>query len=117
MPRELQLLLACARVATSPEQDASIRGLLVDGVDWTALTQKAFDHGLVALVGQHLIRVASDLIPEDILDAYRAFSERTRRQNLALFEAFACIAEALALQRVNIIPIKGPTLALDAYGD
>src|ERR1700722_11573800 len=114
---ELQLLLACARVSTDEAEKAAIRALLDDKVDWTAFTRQALEHGLASLAGQTLTRVAPDAVPDEILDAFRAVIEQTRRRNTVLFEELAEIVSALSRRGVEAIPFKGPTLALQAYGD
>src|SRR5580692_2156346 len=111
---ELQLLLACARVSTSGVDESLIRGILADGIDWTAFTRQAIDHGLAGLAGHTLARVAPDAVPEELLDAFRAMLDRTRRRNVALFEELGEILAALSRQGVEAIPFKGPVLALRA---
>ena len=68
----MRLLLACARVLTTQEDEAAIRQMLDEGIDWTLFARKAIDHGLAGLAGHTLARVAPDMVPDDILDAFRA---------------------------------------------
>jgi predicted O-linked N-acetylglucosamine transferase (SPINDLY family) len=114
---ELQLLLACARVVATPEDETAIRQILGKGIDWTLFAGKAIDHGLAGLAGHTLIRLAPDTVPEDILDAFRANIDQTRRENRALFDELAGVIEELAKAGVEAIPFKGPVLAMQAYGD
>src|SRR5579862_4735715 len=72
---ELQLLMASARAFGANE--AAIRELLEPGIDWTLFVRTATDHGVACLCGSTLARVAPDLIPEDLLDAFRISIERT----------------------------------------
>jgi protein O-GlcNAc transferase len=115
--RELRFLLACARVLPSQEGEATIQRMLHEGIDWTLLARKAIDHGLAGLAGHTLARVAPDMVPDDILDAFRVIVEQTRRKNLALFEELAEVTEALANNGVEAIPFKGHVVAIQAYGD
>jgi predicted O-linked N-acetylglucosamine transferase (SPINDLY family) len=114
---ELRLLLACARVVIAPPSEAAIRQMLESGIDWTLFARYATTNGLAALAGQTLGRVAPDLIPEEILDAFRALGDQTRRRNRALFDELAEVTEALERIGVAAIPLKGPILALQAFGD
>lgn len=117
LPRELLLLLASARVVTAVEDEAHIRELLEAGVDWAAFAQKATDHGVAALVGHTLARVAPDLIPDDILDAFGTILEQSRARNGMLFDELMNIVDALESNGVGAIPLKGSGLAIEAYGD
>jgi predicted O-linked N-acetylglucosamine transferase (SPINDLY family) len=112
---EFQLLLACLR----PErQDAAvIRQMLTDDIDWRLFAQKAIHHEVAGLAGRALSRVASDMVPDNILDAFNVIIDRTRRRNRALFDELTAMLEALATNGVEAIPFKGPVLAIQAYGD
>jgi predicted O-linked N-acetylglucosamine transferase (SPINDLY family) len=114
---ELRLLLACARAHTAPEDEAAIRQLLTEEVDWTVFVRKTVAHGLAGLVGHTLGRVAPDLAPADILEAFRTFIVQTRETNQILLDQLAKLVELLAGAGVNTIPFKGPVLAQQAFGD
>ena len=80
MTPELRLLLSCARVVRSHEDDAAIGQMLDDGIDWTAFARKAIDHGLSGFVGHTLAIVAPDGVADDILDAFRMNMIRHARE-------------------------------------
>ena len=86
MSFEFRLLLACARAHPTPEDEAEMRAMLIDGVDWTRFARTAIERGLASMAGRTLIRVASDLVTDDILDAFRATIDRARQRNLALLD-------------------------------
>ena len=117
MSFELRLLLACARTHPTRDDEAEMRAMLVDGVDWTRFARAAIACGLVSLAGHALIRVAPDLVPDDILDAFRATIDQTRQQNRALLDTLLGVIGALSKAGIEAIPFNGPTLAIDAYGD
>jgi protein O-GlcNAc transferase len=117
MSFEVRLLLACARSHPTHDDEAEMREMLVDGVDWTRFARVAIACGLVSLAGHALIRVAPDLVPDDILDAFRATIDQTRQQNRALLDTLLGVIGALSKAGVEAIPFNGPTLAIDAYGD
>ncbi|MEO9189161.1 MAG: nucleotidyltransferase family protein [Acetobacteraceae bacterium] len=114
---ELRLLLICARVATTREEQAAIRQLLAGEIDWTLFARKAVDHGLASLAAHTLARVAPDAVPGDLLDAFHAITQETRRTNRALFDELARLIEGLANSGIEAIPFKGPVLAIQAFGD
>jgi predicted O-linked N-acetylglucosamine transferase (SPINDLY family) len=117
MTLEFRLLLACARALPSHADEAAIREMLIDGIDWTRFTRTAMEHGLAALAGRTLNRVVPDMMPDEMRDAFRANVDQTRQKNRALFNDLARVIEALADIGVEAIPFKGPVLAFQAYGD
>ena len=117
MRLEFRLLLACARVRPSEADEAAIREMLSDGMDWALFAGAAMEHGLAALAGRTLNCVTPDLVPEEIRDAFRANADQTRQRNRALFDELARVIEALAENGVEAIAFKGPVLAFRAYGD
>jgi predicted O-linked N-acetylglucosamine transferase (SPINDLY family) len=91
--------------------------MLDEGIDWTLFARKAIDHGLAGLAGHTLTRVAPDMVPDEIRDAFRELVDQTRQRNRALFGELAGAIEALANNGVEAIPFNGPVLAIQAYGD
>lgn len=116
-PTEFRLLLACSRASATQEDEAAIRQMLLETIDWTLFARKAISHGLAGLAGHTLARIAPDMVPNDILDAFRANVNQTRRANDVLFDELAEAIAALAKNGVEAIPFKGPVLAIGAYGD
>ncbi len=116
-PLDIRLLTACAKVITSKEDEAAIRQMLVEDIHWTLVARKAIAHGLDGLVGNTLTRVAPDVVPEDVLDSFRASIDQRRRHNRWLFEQLAGVIDALMRDGVQAIPLDGPAFIIGAYGD
>ncbi|MGC2076418.1 MAG: nucleotidyltransferase family protein [Xanthobacteraceae bacterium] len=112
---EFRLLLAC--LGPERQHAAVIRQMVAGDIDWRLFAQKAVHHEVAGLAGRALSRVASDMVPDDILYAFGVIVDRTRRRNRALFDELTAILEALAMNGVEAIPFKGPALAIQAYGD
>lgn len=112
---EFRLLIASARAFGAHE--ATIREILEPGIDWSCFARKATDHGVACLCGSTLARVAPDLVPEDILDAFRISIERTRARNRAAFNELVELNEALARNGIDAIAIRGAALAIQAFAD
>ncbi len=112
---ELLLLMASARALGAPE--STIRELLEPGIDWTDFVRKATHHGVACLCGSTLARVAPDLVPEDILDAFRILIERTRAKSRAAFNELVELNAMLARAGIDAIAVRGPVLALQAFAD
>jgi predicted O-linked N-acetylglucosamine transferase (SPINDLY family) len=112
---ELRLLMASARVYGAEE--AIIREILEPGIDWTDFARKALDHGVACICGSTLARIAPDLVPEDVRDAFWISIERMRTRNQAAFDELVELNEALKRNGVDAIALKGPVLAIQAFGD
>ena len=113
----LRLLLACARVHPIEQDEAAIRRLLDENVDWTKFAQKAIDHGIAGLVGHTLARLVPDRVPSDILGAFQTLIQQTREFNHAILSEFLQLVDGLAAAGVELISYKGPALTMQAYGD
>jgi len=117
LPFELRLMLACAQTSPDRQVIADVRDCLLDGIDWTAFVQSTLEHGLAGPVGRTLAGLGPEVVPRDILDAFCKHTERTRKQNTALFAQLVRILDALAKSGIDAIPFKGPVAAIQAYGD
>ncbi|MEO8300163.1 MAG: nucleotidyltransferase family protein [Rhizomicrobium sp.] len=115
--QELRLLLASARAHVTAADEAAIRQLLNEGVDWTLFVRKVVDHGLAGLAGHTLARLVPDIVPADILAAFGSLVEQTRNGNGRLLDDLSQLLKSLAANRVDAIPFKGPVLAMQAFGD
>jgi tetratricopeptide (TPR) repeat protein len=94
MTLEVRLLLACAKILTTQEDETAIRQMLDEGIDWTLFAQQAIDKGLASLAGHTLVRVAPDMVPGDILDALRVIIDHTQTKNRELFDELARMIDA-----------------------
>ena len=94
---------------------SELRALLASGVDWTAFTRRALAQGLAGLTAAALGRVAPQLVPGELLDAFSVARENARRSNEALLGELAVLGEALG--PLEAIVLKGPVFAQAAYGD
>ena len=117
MTPEFSLLLTCARPLATHKEETAIRRILGAGIDWTVFTQTAINCRLAALAGHTMARLTPDLVPPEVLDALRFYGDQVRAKNRALFHELAQAVETLADSGIEAIAFKGPTLALQAYGD
>jgi predicted O-linked N-acetylglucosamine transferase (SPINDLY family) len=115
--RELRLLLACGHIVAGEHDAAAIRRILDEGIDWTSFARTALAHGMAAMAGHNLSRVAPEKVPDEILDGLLMHIQQVRRNNAALLSELSRITETLARSGIDAIALKGPALALRAYGD
>jgi hypothetical protein len=106
-------LIACAKPIPAAEE---VTGLLRDA-DCEKLLALAEDHGVMPLLAAALLSFPHDAIPETIraeLSAHqRAHHFFTLRMSAELFR----LSDLFAAQNIGVLPVKGPALAMQAYGE
>jgi hypothetical protein len=111
---ELRVLLGV--LSGSPET-AGTRALLDSPVRWPALLELADKHGVVPLLFRWLRTYAPDLVPPEPFAVLRNKYQANVARSLQLTHELAQIVQTLAAADLAAICLRGPTLALQAYGD
>jgi hypothetical protein len=109
---EWSALLECA----SPAPDRQRLAGLFRSVDWTRLLVLAEDHGVTGHLAASL-RLEEDLVPPEIK---QALADRQRAQNvftLRLTAELFRVLDRFASEGIGALVVKGPVLAMQAYGD
>jgi hypothetical protein len=121
---EERLILCCLRpdsAAANGAADAGARdlaraaGIALDRIDWERVRLVAGSHGVLPLVYRRL-KSADGLAPEAIA-AIRAQFYGNALTNLNGARELARIVSLLGAQGIDAIALKGPALALQAWGD
>jgi len=110
---ELQLLFACARLAPDLEQ---VQSLAAQRLDWTRLAGVAEFHGLTPLIFRNL-QAAEVAIPSGTAKTMAEWDAATVRQNLYLTSELLRVHSALQQREIESVPLKGPAIASEIYGD
>ena len=100
---EAALLITCLR-GLSPRVPADI--------DWLALQRMAEENGVLPLLYQSLQRAGAEM-PEDFVAA--ALESRRAAERLA--SELARLLQRFTERGIEVLPLKGPALALELYGD
>jgi hypothetical protein len=110
---EWTALLACAK----PTVDFAALADLVHRANWTALLGLAEAHGVTQVLAAAAQKLTNEIVPADIraelADRQRAQLFFTLRISAELFR----LAERCAAQNIAVAVVKGPALAVQAYGD
>ncbi len=114
---EAELLVWCARTSMSEALQTRIRQRVMEPLDWSVLLHLAGYHGVFPLLYRNLSALCSDLVPADMLARLRQKTQAGALLNHSLAQELGIVCEAFGKQGVPVIPIKGATLALSAYGD
>src|SRR5450755_1498149 len=110
---EWAALLECS----SPHADSARLRELLRAVSWPALFTLAAVHGVMALLAAALRRVDDNVAPPDIAQKIREYH---RAQVLSAMKMTAELFRLVDLFRaagLETVLVKGPTLAMRAYGD
>jgi Uncharacterised nucleotidyltransferase len=110
---EWSALLECA----SPAQDRQRLAGLLRSADWTRLLVLAEDHGVTGHLAASLRGLEEDLVPTEIR---QELADRQRAQNLFTLRLTAelfRILDRFTSEGIDALVVKGPVLAMQAYGD
>jgi hypothetical protein len=114
---EAELLVWCARTVVSDAHKARIRHRVQESLDWAVLIEMARYHGVTPLLYRNLAALCADLVPADTLAWIRQKTHAGALLNHSLAQELGRLCEAFDQHGVPVMPIKGATLALSAYGD
>ena len=110
---EWSVLLECASPAHDPQRLAD----LLRSVDWTRLLALSEAHGVQGHLAACLRELEASQVPHEIrqklVDRKRAQNFFTLRLNAELFR----IVERFTAEEIGALVVKGPVLAVQAYGD
>jgi Uncharacterised nucleotidyltransferase len=107
------VLLECA----SPASDRQRLAGLLRSADWARLFALAQEHGVTGHLAAGMSNLADDLVPPEIR---QALADRQRAQTLFTLRLTAelfRILDRFASEGIGAMVVKGPALAVQAYGD
>lgn len=116
---EMQLLLDCARVplnyASLPEANNLLTRIAAIR-DWGAFLLLTRDQHLVPAVYKALSRSQPPGVPRTVIAELRTLYLRIAALNMRLTHRLHTIQQTMMREGITCIPIKGPALALQAFG-
>lgn len=114
---EARLLLACARTRIDAAGRTEIRRLAAGPFDWNYLFLKAEQHQLIPLLYHNLSAICREAVPSPAIERLRARNREYAVRAMALSAELVRLLQLFEAERLEVIPYKGPALALAAYGD
>ena len=117
LTRESQLLVWCARSALDETATIRIRNHIQGILNWSLLCDLAGRHGVGVLLHRSLMAICPDAIPADIAQQLKRYAQASTLRNRILSNELLVLIEAFRSRGIAVIPFKGPTLSLMAYGD
>ncbi len=110
---EWSVLLECA----SPSHDGRRLAGLLQSADWGRLLVLAEEHGVAGHLAAGVRGLEENLVPPEIK---QALVDRQRAQiffSLRLTAELFCILDRFTSEGIGALVVKGPVLAVQAYGD
>src|SRR3984893_16527965 len=110
---EWAALLQCA----SPHSDLSILSAFLREVSWPALLAEAERHGIISLLASSVARVEQNLAPPEFAQKIRQLQRAQVLSALQMTAELFRLVDQFRDAGLDILLVKGPTLALRAFGD
>jgi hypothetical protein len=110
---EWAVLLQCA----SPHADLSILSALLSEVSWPALVALATEHGVISLLASNLAQFEEALVSPEFAQKIRELHRAQVLSALQMTAELFRLADQFRNAGLDTALVKGPTLALRAYGD
>ena len=117
MQRETELVTALSRTPLSPVVRGRVRELLGGNVDWDALRDLARRWQVEPTVFGNLRSEYAATIPAAILSDIAALEKQSRARAMSRTLALMHLVTVFERAGVRVIVLKGPAVAIAAYGD
>jgi hypothetical protein len=113
--REMQLILCCA--AANPQRDERLCAIINTGVDWEVVLHSAARQGVLPLVYRALAPSFVPRLPASVRERLHREVHGNTLRNHYLANEMVRIWRLLRSNGVSALALKGPVLAVGAYGD
>jgi len=114
--REALLLICCASSVATPERTARLRAIVDEGVDWQRVSHMASMQAVMPLVYRYLTSELEGALPADATGGLRRAFYGNSVRNLHLARELVRLTALLERGGVEPLALKGPALAMAAYG-
>ena len=122
---EIDLVVRCMRALVYGGKDADLQELLEQTrhetadrcFDWEKVQREAEYQSTTASLAYVLLQSGADLVPPDVCERLRQRLHVTARNNLRWLAEWHYLLAVFEKAGIAVISLKGPVLALRAYGD
>jgi Uncharacterised nucleotidyltransferase len=116
-PVENDVLVRCAQKSQDTKDRENLKRLLVQGIDWNLLMRRAEENGLLPLLAEHLRRLNTDLVPEDVRTRLHENERKCAHRTLFLISELIRLVGEFRRKEIPATPYKGPVAASRAFGN
>ena len=117
MRPELQRILFCLRASIGHDDGNRVSASALKAIDWDLFLKLVDHHRVVCPVYWNLRQLPKDSTPQAVLNGLRRRYQQNTRQALAKTAELVGIVGQLNRKGIPVLPLKGPVVALQAYGD
>ena len=114
---ETQLVIGCSRTHLNGHHAARIREVLKHPLDWVFILGIASRNGVLPLVCWNLRQNFADVISPETQLLLSELLQKQTQKNLFLTHKLIEICGMLEKHEIPVLPFKGTTLAVQAYGN
>lgn len=112
---EMEILLGAVGVEESREIPTA--EILKKGIDWVKLREMSLHHKVLPLLYSQLKKMDKSLLPQEEMAQIKSIYKHNALRNLRLAQVLHRVSELLSENGIEVIPFKGPVLAVQAYED
>ena len=88
-----------------------------ESVDWEGVMSLSINHGTLPVVYKKISKLKTGLIPSEVLLRFKDVYHKIVRWNLIQSNQLIKVLKILKKNDIKAIPIKGPVISMQAYGD
>ncbi len=114
---EDELLICCARVSQTADVRDRLEQLLRKQIDWQTVLNRSWWHRIRPLTYLHLSAQPAGVVPAACLQALAKQTRELEQRNQRLMKVGREVSGLFEQSSLPMLLFKGPTLAIDAYGD
>ncbi|MCK5055842.1 MAG: nucleotidyltransferase family protein [Candidatus Aminicenantes bacterium] len=116
---EMEMILRCINPAPAPagDRDAAIKEIVKKGIDWNRLVKLALQHRVLPLLYKGLTKTDDSLLKQEEMAQLKSIYRHNALRNLRQAQNLHRVLELLSSEGIDVIVIKGPALAIQAYDD
>lgn len=114
---EAKLLLCCVQGFLQEGSSERLQSLLEEEIDWDCVVRKACLHGIVPIVYRTLEGITEERVSKAVLNKLWVYTRMIADRNTLLVDELNTILKLLSSQGIEVMPLKGPLLATELYGN
>jgi hypothetical protein len=116
-PLEFRVILSTCRVFLGTEEPTKLEALLQRGPEWELLLALSNRHGVMPLLYRSISQNCPQAVPSEWLARLRMQYMMNAARNVKMTAELLRILDALKEAGIKAVPLKGPVLAQQLYGD
>jgi hypothetical protein len=114
---EFQALLSSCRAFLGTEKLSKLEALLNQGLEFDRLIHLSSKHGMAPLLYRSLSLIDQQAVPKEAMARLRVMHMQNAARNLRMTGELLRLLGICEAKGIQAIPIKGPILAKQVYGD